>query len=237
MREYLQYKILEILFESDFASRFSLIGGTSLRIVRGNQRFSEDLDFDNFALTEKEFHEVVEILKRGLELEGYEVEFRSVIKAAYHCHIRFPRLLYDSKLSGHSEEKIFIRLDTEAQHFEFVPERYLMNKFGVFAEINTAPADILLAQKFLAILNRRQNKGRDFYDVVFLLGQNVQPNIEFLARKASIHGGKELKKAVLNKVKLLDMTYMARDVQPFLIHPKETNRVALFEEYISQYEF
>jgi predicted nucleotidyltransferase component of viral defense system len=237
LREYLQYKILEILYESDFANRFSFIGGTSLRIVHGNRRFSEDLDFDNFEVTANEFHEIVEILKKGLELEGYQAEFRSVLKAAYHCHIRFPRLLYDNGLSGHSEEKIFIRLDTEAQHYDFVPERHLINKFDVFTEIKTTPADILLAQKFLTIINRKQNKGRDFYDVVFLLGQNVQPNFDFLSRKASITRGSELKEAVLTKVKSLDLNYMAQDVKPYLINPKEIKQVELFEKYIRQYAF
>lgn len=48
LREYLQCKILEILFESRFAGKFCFLGGTCLRLIHGGQRFSEDLDFDNF---------------------------------------------------------------------------------------------------------------------------------------------------------------------------------------------
>jgi predicted nucleotidyltransferase component of viral defense system len=48
LREYLQYKILEVLFDSKYANKFVFIGGTALRIVHNNERFSEDLDFDNF---------------------------------------------------------------------------------------------------------------------------------------------------------------------------------------------
>ena len=47
LREYLQYKILELLFESNYALKFSFLGGTCLRIIHNNNRFSEDLDFDN----------------------------------------------------------------------------------------------------------------------------------------------------------------------------------------------
>jgi len=46
LREYLQYKALEIIFRSKYGNKFVFIGGTCLHIVYGNNRFSEDLDFD-----------------------------------------------------------------------------------------------------------------------------------------------------------------------------------------------
>jgi len=42
IREYLQFKILEIIFETTYAAKLSFLGGTCLRIVHQNQRFSED---------------------------------------------------------------------------------------------------------------------------------------------------------------------------------------------------
>ena len=236
LREYMQFKILEILFESQYANMFAFIGGTALRIVHGNSRFSEDLDFDNFNISTEEFTEVAKIIQHGLELEGYKVDFRSVTKAAYHCYIRFPGLLFDNKLLGHLEEKIFIRLDTEAQNFDFTPERHLLNRFDVFTEIMVTPADILLAQKFLTIIERKQSKGRDFYDVVFLLGRDVRPNFDFLSQKASISDGKGLKEIVLKKIDSIDMKKMAEDVRPFLFKQGEIKRVELFEEYLRQIE-
>lgn len=47
LREYLQYKILEIIFLSEFAQGLSFMGGSAIHIVHGLPRFSEDLDFDN----------------------------------------------------------------------------------------------------------------------------------------------------------------------------------------------
>ncbi len=236
LREYLQYKILEILFESDYANKFAFIGGTALRIVHGNNRFSEDLDFDNFNLSAEEFSKVAEVIKQGLQLEGYEVDFRSVARAAYHCYIRFPKLLFDNKLSGHAEEKIFIRLDTEAQHYDFTPERILLNRFDVFTEIKVTPVDLLLAQKFLTILERKQSKGRDFFDVVFLLGKDIRPNYDFLTQKAFIENSDQLKEAILNKTNTLDMKKIAEDVKPFLIDQKDVKKVELFNEYLNQVE-
>ncbi len=234
LREYLQYKILEILFENKYANQFSFIGGTALRIVHDNNRFSEDLDFDNFNISNDVFSEITESIKYGLQLEGYQVDFRNVKRGAYHCYIRFPKILYNYKLSGHEEEKILIRLDTEAQHFDFQPESYLLNKFDVFTEIKVTPTDILLAQKFLTILERKQSKGRDFYDVVFLLGKNISPNYDFLDSKASISNGTQLKDAMLGRIKEIDMEEMANDVRPFLIRMKDIKKVLIFEEYLQQ---
>ena len=53
LREYLQCKILEIVYSSQYATSLCFLGGTCLRIVHGNRRFSEDIDFDNLDLNEE----------------------------------------------------------------------------------------------------------------------------------------------------------------------------------------
>lgn len=83
LREYLQHNILQILFTSDYASRFVFIGGTCLRIMHQNRRFSEDLDFDNFGISEQDFTQVSGIIKSGLEKLGYQVEIRNVMPLLY----------------------------------------------------------------------------------------------------------------------------------------------------------
>ena len=80
LREYLQYKILEIIFNSKYAQDLIFLGGTVLRIVYNNSRFSEDLDFDNLKLTEEQFADLANEVKKGLELQGYEVEIKNVFK-------------------------------------------------------------------------------------------------------------------------------------------------------------
>ena len=234
IREYLQYKILQIVFDNTtYANKLCFLGGTCLRLVHQNTRFSEDLDFDNFNLSAVDFEGVSSIISRELRREGYEVEVRNVLKGAFHCYIRFPELLYREGLSGHKEEKILIQLDTEPQHFDFEPERHILNKFDVFTEILTTPQDILLAQKFYAILNRPRPKGRDFFDVVFLLGK-TKPNYDYLKLKAGIDSVQELKSAILERCSQIDMAEMARDVAPFLFDAKDEKRVKLFVEYIRQ---
>ena len=108
----MQHKILEIIFSGPHAEKLCFIGGTCLRIVHNQQRFSEDLDFDNFNLTEKEFSEISKQIEKELSKEGYQVECKEVLRGAFHCYVRFPKLLFQEGLSGYEEEKILIQLDT-----------------------------------------------------------------------------------------------------------------------------
>ncbi|MCB9282994.1 MAG: nucleotidyl transferase AbiEii/AbiGii toxin family protein [Lewinellaceae bacterium] len=236
LREYLQCKILELLFESDYALKFAFLGGTCLRIVHNNQRFSEDLDFDNFDLSEKDFEEVAGLIRGGLEEEGFKIEMRNVIRGAYHCYIRFPELLYESGLSGHKEAKILINLDTEPQGFQFEPGSFFLNRFDVFTTIRTTPMDLLLSQKITAISQRRQPKGRDFFDLVFLLGK-ASPNYDFLGNKLGITNSQDLRRYLLEVCKNMDFPRLAADVEPFLFDPKDIRRVLRFPDFIQSTSF
>ena len=234
LREYLQHKLLQILFDSEYANELCFLGGTCLRIVHGNTRFSEDLDFDNFTIAEDTFAKVSGVLKKRLEQEGYDVEMKTVLKGAYHCYIRFPEILYKEGLSSHREEKILIQLDTEPQHFDFVPEKYILNRFDVFTQIFITPLNLLLAQKFYAICNRERNKGRDFFDIAFLLSLIDRPDYNYLEFKMGVCNEKQLKERIFEKCKSVSMEEMAKDVQPFLFNTRDIQKVLLFPELIKQ---
>lgn len=232
-KEYLQYKILQIIYDSSYGSKLYFLGGTCLRIVHNNQRFSEDLDFDNINLKQNDFEEITLLVKKRLELEGCKVEIKNVYKGAYRCYIRLPEILFVNKLSGYKEEKILIQLDTEPHHFEYAAEKELLNKFDVFTQILTAPPDIILSQKLYAIFNRKVPKGRDFYDVVFLLSK-FDPNYKYLAQKLSIDSAEFLKGRLIQKCSTLSLKELANDVKPFLINPDDIKKITLFEEYIKK---
>lgn len=231
LREYLQYKILELLFQSSYATKIAFLGGTCLRIVHNNQRFSEDLDFDNFDLNEIDFKAASEIIRSGLERQGYKVGIRHVLRGAFHCYIRFPGLLFEAGLSGHREVRILINPDTEPQNFPFEPEAFFLNKFDVFASIRTTPTGLLLSQKISAMTQRRQPKGRDFFDAVFLQGK-TKPDYGFLKLKLGIPTPDALRAHLLEVCEKHDFQSLANDVQPFLFNPEDVRRVLMFPDYI-----
>lgn len=236
LREYLQYKILEIIFNSKQVSKLSFLGGTALRIIYANTRFSEDLDFDNFGLTENDFSALAAEVKKELEKEGYKTEIRNVFKGAYRCYIKMPKILFDNQISGLEEEKILIQIDTAPHYFDYRPDKKILNKFDIFTEISVTPLDILLSQKIYAAFNRKRAKGRDFFDVVFLLSR-TKPNYDYLDMKLNIKNSNELKERFLAYAEELDFDRLAKDVEPFLFTPEDSKQIKMFKEYIKQVEF
>jgi len=235
VREYLQYKILQAIFESKHASKLSFLGGTALRIVHGNSRFSEDIDLDNFGLNWQAFGELIQSVQRFLELEGFLVETNLVAKDAFHCDLRFPKLLFEQGLTPHQEEKIFIQLDTVAQGYPYPAEIKILNKFDVFTEIRVTPLDILLSQKIYAAVNRKRPKGRDFYDITFLFSK-TKPDFGYLIQNMGIASPERLRQEFLVKIEDYNFDALAEDVAPFLFRKDQVKRVAKFKEFWKQVE-
>jgi hypothetical protein len=235
LREYLQYKILEIIFDLPLANKLSFLGGTALRIIYGNPRFSEDLDFDNFGLSQRDFLFLTGKVRSGLEKQGYSVEIRNVFKGAYRCYIKLPGILFGNQLSKIKEQKIIIQIDTAAHQFDYQPDKKILNKFDVFTQILVTPLDILLSQKIYAILNRRRPKGRDFFDVIFLL-QKTKPNYKYLRQKIGVDNGRELKERLIKYSVNLNFNTIIKDLEPFLFNPSDSQKIKLFSDYIQQVE-
>ena len=231
LREYLQYRILQSIFNSPYASKLSFLGGTALRIVYGMRRFSEDLDFDNFKLDQKEFTALSTGIKRDLEREGYTVELTIAFKGAYRCCVRMHRLLFEQGLSPHENENMMIQIDTVPQHFSYTPDKKILNRFDIFTQIFVTPLSILLSQKIAAALTRKTPKGRDFYDVTVLFGK-TKPDYRYLHEKINIASFEELKKRILVRCAHINFSTLGKDVQAFLVDPADVKKVILFKEYI-----
>jgi predicted nucleotidyltransferase component of viral defense system len=234
LREYLQCVMLEILFEDPIGRRLTFLGGTCLRIVYGSQRFSEDLDFDNDGLTEVDFAEIKTLMERELSFRGYEVEVVLKGKAAYRCEVKYPRMLYPQGMSTIKEEKLLIQIDTQAQDFDCPKERFILNRFGVLTEMAVTPMDVIFAQKCHAILDRPRNKGRDFFDVVYLLSRNVKPNYAYLEQKVGISNAKTLKERILAHWETLNVQSQISDVEGFLFYKKDEKSIRLFGDIFQQ---
>ena len=235
LREYLQYKILQAIFESNQASKLSFLGGTALRIIYGNNRFSEDIDLDNFGLSWQMFADLIEKVKQFLALEGFQVQINSVSRNAFHCYLRFPELLYQQGLSPHHQEKILIQVDTVAQDYDYQPDIKIINKFDVFTEIRVTPLNLLLSQKIFTAVNRKRTKGRDFYDISFLFSK-TKPDFGYINKKMDIDSPERLREELLLRIADYDFKELADDVAPFLIRQNQVKQVLKFREFWEQVE-
>lgn len=231
LKEYLQYRILDIIFSSKYGNRLIFMGGTCIRIVYGNDRFSEDIDIDNYRLSEKEFEDLMFIVKNDLQKEGLTVELRNTFKDVYHCYLKFPAILFNNQLSPLKDEKIVIQIDSFHLKKKPIFETFVLSKFDVFTEIKTYSAKTLLAQKIFTLINRKRFKGRDIYDIVYLYSL-TSPDWQYLKKYTGIRNEKELKQKLYNFFTKAQLKNLARDVEPFLIHPKKIKQIELFNEWL-----
>ncbi len=233
LREYLQYKILDIIYGTEAGQKAVFIGGTAIRIAYGSRRFSEDIDLDGRNLSLEKFKELSEVVKRELEYDGYAVEMKVVAKNAFRCYLKFPRLLYDMEMSGYEEEKILIQLDSEEQPYEYEPEEFLLNKFAILSKIFVAPPAILLSQKIAAFLKRKRTKARDMYDIVYLYSLTT-PDQGYLESVLGIKDKDALRSALLEKCSGLDLDAMKKEIEVFLIEPKDAKMIGMFPEFMKK---
>jgi predicted nucleotidyltransferase component of viral defense system len=227
--EYLQHELLDSIFKEKASASLSFIGGTAIRILYQSPRFSEDLDFDNFDLSFEKFETLLKNACRDMMNKGFEIEYRFVERGAYHCHIKFPDILYQSGISPERSKKILIRIDTEAKKKHYTPQRYIINRFALYRQIITAPAAVLLAQKMMTVVERKREKGRDLFDVSYLMGL-AAPDFSYIAKCMNIDQ-KQFLKMFNKRLQELDLKFLARDVEPFLFSSEQTARILTFKDY------
>lgn len=229
LREYLQYKILEAIAELPVADRLRFMGGTCIHMVHASPRFSEDLDFDNLDISAEDFLALCRDVRRSLQLDGLRVECATSLSGAFTGSLSFPGLLHEQGLSGHPEEKLLIKVDTEPQRFEYTADKVVLSRFDALLRINVVPVDVLLAQKMHAALARKRAMGRDFYDVVHLMGRTT-PSMAYVQAKIGAGTREELRDRLLARWRALDTQTLVRDVSPFLPVARDIKRVEMFAE-------
>jgi len=236
LKEYLQYKILSYVYLSPFASWLVFLWWTALRIAYQSQRFSEDLDFDNFGLAFDDFEKLWWYIQQKLQYEWLEVEIRCIEKWAFHCHIKIPELLHRYQLAPMKTQKILIQIDTASQWYTYTPTPMQISKFDTQALINVCSPELILSMKLYTVFERKRMKWRDFFDIVFLLGRTKKPDWWFLELKLWITTPHDLKSWLLEKCAGLDFAALQADVQPFLFQPQNQS-VKNFVQFVEMMEF
>lgn len=234
LKEYLQLLILDYLSNTRYIDKLVFIGGTNLRLIQGIDRFSEDLDFDCKGLSEDEFMSMTDGIVRYLRSNNIEVETRDKANprlTAYRRNLFFPQMLFHLGLSGHRDERLLIKIEAQDQQVNYRPVVANVNKMGFFFGVFVPPLEVLCAMKFAAILSRQ--KGRDFYDCLFLLAK-TEPSISFLSARTGISSLEELKSAVLERLKGIDFNQKKRDFSHLLFNERNAERILHFPEAVRE---
>jgi len=183
-RDYIQAAYLSLLYSRNFDLIFK--GGTCLRIVYGSPRYSEDLDF-NSSLDEDEAYSALETAARELEYFGIESELKNkrMSSSGFGLALSYRGPLYDGRNITKGLVRVDVSLRGEEVAEDRVPVHTEYDDVRMFIISSMALGDIF-AEKVRALLVR--GKARDLYDLWFLLGKGVEPDLELINRKLGLYG-------------------------------------------------
>ncbi len=232
IKEYIQLLILDYLSSTKWVTKLSFIGGTYLRLVKGIDRFSEDIDFDCKDFSEEEFNEMTDDVLHYLNRFGFKVETRkksdSKLKA-FRKSIYFPGLLFQLGLSAHKEERFLIKVKCQDQLFSYSTQAANIKGCGFYFSFPAPDNKVLCAMKISALLSR--SKGRDFYDVMFLLNITV-PDYAFLKAKHGISNLAELKESLSLVVKNVNLSHKSKDFEHLLFEKRNSSKILSFGQFV-----
>lgn len=234
LKEYLQLLILDHLATTPYINKMSFIGGTNLRLIQGIDRFSEDLDFDSKDLSESEFMAMTDSVVHYLKQNNVKVETRDKPNphlTAFRRNLYFPQMLFELGLTGHRDERLLLKIEAQDQGVQYQPIVTNINRMGFFLGIQVPPIDVLCAMKFAAILARQ--KGRDFYDAIFLLSK-TNPNMDFLRARTGISSMEELRATLAELLKQTDLNHKKRDFMHLLLNEANAGRILQFPAVIAE---
>lgn len=232
LKEYVELLALEWMARSPFSDKLVFIGGTNLRLIQGIDRFSEDLDFDCKNLNKEEFLQMTDQLMRYLQMQGLRVETRdsdSAILSAFRRSIYFPELLFSLQLTGHRDARFLMKIEAQDQGVDYPREMATVKRMGFFFPIAAPPMGVLLSMKLAALLTRQ--KGRDFYDVIFLW-QRTAPDYDFLSHRVGIADASLLLTRLQEVISNTNLSLKQRDFEHLLFDPHKSEQILHFLEIV-----
>ena len=240
LKEIIQEITLLGLWRSKFFEKATFYGGTALRLLYGLDRFSEDMDFSLYEpdmdfRIEKYFNAVKdELLSFGLDVSVEQKEKKnSNIESAFikagtvknFIEINVPSDLLKS-VSNSKMLKIKIEVDIDPPGMFETEAKYVFNPIPF--SVSTYKIPYLFAGKMHAILCRQWKtrvKGRDWYDLVWYVGNNHKLSLSHLEKrlKQTEHLEKEEKldekkfrELIKERIETVDFDKARADVEPFL---------------------
>ncbi len=234
LKEIYQEIALAGLARSDFFKLAAFQGGTALRIVHQLKRFSEDLDFillkpsDSFQWQSYLKAIEIEFNSFGVNLEIKErADAKGAIKTAFLKEDSFAKILeltYDRLPSDEQKITIKLEIDTKPPGASNFENAFLSYPYPFSILIQDFPS--LFASKCHALLCRKYEKGRDWFDFLWYLSRRTPINYLLLKnalyqagpyKEQEIPYSKEwLCKELEKKVSDVDWKSAKRDVENFL---------------------
>lgn len=229
LKEVLHYFVLDCIYNSPY-NVFVFYGGTCLRMLHDLPRLSEDIDF--------EVPEVTSLEKLpGLLSDYFQSSVPLTVRMKYNSEgsivrttLYFP-VMYELGLSPHREETLRVKVEThmvsEAYRKELTPEFTPKFRYGKSFVVRHYDLPTLFASKLAAVLHRGDRgfsvgqpsehityKGRDFFDLIWYMEQQVQPNLTMLALVDLPQSIPEIFRDISGRIALMDVRGLYNDLLP-----------------------
>jgi len=257
LKEIIQEVILLGLWRSKFYEKAVFYGGSALRILYKLDRFSEDLDFSLIA-PEKGFDikKYLGAVKSELELWDFEVSTEeknkrneSTIDSAFiKANTLIHLLKIDVNLKTHKNAVMKIKLEVDQDPAVGFTSELKYHLHPIPFTIKTMALPSLFAGKMHALLcrTRRTNiKGRDWYDLIWFVKNNIPCDLYYLKNKMAQTGHIDVSEALTKeklidflsgKIKEIDFDLAKSDVEPFLKNLGQREELSLWSDaFFSDY--
>lgn len=233
LAEILQHLVLQNLYRHNAFKYLTFTGGTALRLLYHTGRYSEDLDFSmeenlNAGLTSLFTNIQNDFGKQGLDLELFQKERKAIFKADF----RFPKILQELNLSSLKDQKLTIKIEIDKIPPKSGKREIMLVTSPVSYTVSVFNLSSLFATKLCAIFCRKYTKGRDYYDLMWLLGKKILPN--FLLLNNAIKQIKpehekitedNFKDQISNHLEKVDFKKIRQELERFLININELDFV------------
>jgi predicted nucleotidyltransferase component of viral defense system len=233
VREYLQVRILQSMQDSKVFLNMAFVGGTAMRLLYSIPRFFEDLDFSLLSLKKINFDKILSNIKKDFEAENYNITINpQTKKTVINAFINFPGLLYELNLSSHKNEIISIKIEIDINPPKGASTSITLIRRYVMINVLHYDKASLFAGKLHAILNRKYTKGRDIFDLIWMLADPSWPTPNFVFLNEALYQTKwkgpkinseNWKKILLDYVKNIKWKTVVIDVFPFLERQNDRN--------------
>lgn len=226
-REYLQILFLSRLYDWVESKKIFFKGGTALHLIYKAPRFSEDLDF-TVELRERDFIPFIKkIFKKLAKEEIIEFKERKTIAGKRFLLTAEPNIL---------PYRVFVNLDFSFREKVWEVEKSIIETdYPVLfnAYVYHLSKEEIAVEKVRAILTRK--RGRDLYDLWYLLAQNVDFNGKLVRQKLKYYhlenkGGED----VLKRVESFSKKDFILDLRPF-VPINEREKLGSFFDYLKEF--
>lgn len=223
MREYIQTIMLKYLYISSWADRFCFLGGTSLRLVHGFDRFSEDLDFNISRVDKVEFEKVSGFVQEELKRENLHSE----LSFEHRGNLSSTKFVFKNILEYYrikdKRGNLMVKFEANRPVFELETESASISSFGEIFPVKMMSKGSIFAEKIDAL--RHIKKGRHIYDIIMMLSKKFPINKNVLEANGIKENPKEVILKIIGEFNLSELKRLAIGLRPFLFNEERYNLV------------